>query len=167
VQVRVTRDAILLQRGEVSAISFPWDCQLEVPGTVVVPGGRIVAEILSSRPPIDQAIAPNECWLPVGKFDFPLRVRSFRQGDRFHPFGDEFPTELERFLGRERIPRESRVGIPLILSGENVVWVVGVRASEHTRVHQGEGASIRLQYFVEHSDGRRAANLAGTVIDGE
>ncbi|HEY3278414.1 MAG TPA: tRNA lysidine(34) synthetase TilS [Syntrophorhabdaceae bacterium] len=61
----------------------------------------------------------------------PLRVRTFREGDRFTPLGMRQRVKLKDFFMSRKIPREERRHIPLLLSEDRIIWVVGYRIDEH------------------------------------
>lgn len=63
-----------------------------------------------------------------------LTVRTYRAGDRFVPLGMASPVKLKDFFISRKIPREARYRIPLIMSNENIIWVVGHRIDERYRV---------------------------------
>ncbi|MFQ5521667.1 MAG: tRNA lysidine(34) synthetase TilS [Candidatus Methylomirabilia bacterium] len=57
----------------------------------------------------------------------PLRVRGRRAGDRFHPFGALAAKRLKTFLIDSKLPRWERGRLPLVLAGDQIIWVVGLR----------------------------------------
>jgi tRNA(Ile)-lysidine synthetase-like protein len=59
-----------------------------------------------------------------------LYLRSPRPGDWFHPFGMQGKKKVSRLLGDSKIPRPLRGEIPLLVSGANILWVVGLRRSQ-------------------------------------
>jgi len=63
-----------------------------------------------------------------------LTVRSFRDGDRFVPLGMKQSVKLKDFFISRKIPREERRRIPLLLSGDDIVWVIGHRIDDRFRV---------------------------------
>ncbi len=63
-----------------------------------------------------------------------LRVRTRRPGDRFHPFGMTGSKKLKDFFIDERVPREERDRILLLVSDNKILWVVGMRVSEDVRL---------------------------------
>jgi tRNA(Ile)-lysidine synthase len=63
-----------------------------------------------------------------------LAIRSFRDGDRFVPLGMKEPTKLKNFFISRKIPKLIRRTIPLVLSGLDIVWVLGERISESYKV---------------------------------
>ncbi len=74
---------------------------------------------------------------------FPLTVRTPRPGDRFTPLGSSGTRKLSDFFIDIKLPRGERARCPVVLSGEDVVWVVGHRLDERFKVEPGQPA-IRL-----------------------
>ncbi|MEF9437228.1 MAG: tRNA lysidine(34) synthetase TilS [Candidatus Mariimomonas ferrooxydans] len=64
----------------------------------------------------------------------PLKVRKRQKGDFFYPFGFGRRKKLQDFFVDEKIPGEERDKIPVVLSGDDVIWVAGYRADERFRV---------------------------------
>ncbi|MBA3071090.1 MAG: tRNA lysidine(34) synthetase TilS, partial [Nitrospirae bacterium] len=52
----------------------------------------------------------------------PLVVRARKSGDLFYPFGFGKRKKLQDFFVDEKIPRDERDSIPIVLSGDNIVW---------------------------------------------
>ncbi|OPX98994.1 MAG: tRNA(Ile)-lysidine synthase [Syntrophorhabdus sp. PtaU1.Bin002] len=63
-----------------------------------------------------------------------LSVRTFMEGDRFVPLGMDRFVKLKDFFISRKIPREMRRSIPLLLSGKEIVWVIGHRLDERHKV---------------------------------
>ncbi len=63
-----------------------------------------------------------------------LTVRTFREGDRFVPLGMERSTKLKDYFISRKIPSERRRSIPLLLSDDDIIWVVGERIDERYKL---------------------------------
>jgi len=55
----------------------------------------------------------------------PLRLRNFRPGDRFRPLGMSGHKKLKDLFIDRKVPRSRRRTLPLLLAGEEIVWVPG------------------------------------------
>jgi len=64
----------------------------------------------------------------------PLRVRNYRHGDRFRPLGMTGSKKIKDCFIDWKVPMQERTQVPLILSGDTIVWVVGHRISQDVRV---------------------------------
>ncbi len=63
-----------------------------------------------------------------------LSVRTFREGDRFVPLGMEGSVKVKDYFIAKKVPKGRRGRIPLLLSGGDIVWVVGMRMSDPYKV---------------------------------
>ncbi len=59
-----------------------------------------------------------------------LGLRNRRLGDRFIPFGMTGSKKLKDYFIDEKINKDLRKEIPLLIDGENILWVVGYRTSD-------------------------------------
>jgi tRNA(Ile)-lysidine synthase len=101
------------RRGPSHAFALP----LPVPGRAVLPGGwEVVARPLPSAQPACGEAAFS------GPRDG-LVVRTRRSGDRVRLRHREM--SLKRFLMERRVPFDERSRLPLIASGDRVLWVAG------------------------------------------
>jgi tRNA(Ile)-lysidine synthase len=54
-----------------------------------------------------------------------LELRSWRAGDRIHPEGMSGSKRVHDVFVDAKVPRWRRVAVPLVVSGDEVLWVVG------------------------------------------
>ena len=120
------------------------DWTLPVPGQVSIPALGIEIGARPSRakrPPAN----PMAALIDAKNVTLPLIVRTRRRGDRFTPFGMKGTVKLQDFFVNAKVPRTERERIPLVLSGDEILWVVGHRISERFKVHKGTRRTIRLE----------------------
>jgi tRNA(Ile)-lysidine synthase len=128
-------DAVLLRKGEVKPFP-PFEVELISPGRTFVPEiGKEVVIAEADRDKFENYRGPlNTALMDCGNLPFPLKMRNFRPGDRFHPLGAQGTQKLKEFFIDHKIPRFERPKIPLLVSGEMIVWVVGYRIDERVKV---------------------------------
>jgi tRNA(Ile)-lysidine synthase len=73
-----------------------------------------------------------------------LAIRTFREGDRFVPLGMSKSVKLKDYFISRKIPLERRRAIPLLLSGEDIVWVIGERIDGRYKVTPNSTRFLRL-----------------------
>jgi len=100
------------------AAAGPFAFELPVPGRVELPGGQTVL----ARPARGPASAERNTAV-VAAPEGPLVVRSRRAGDRVRAGHRE--VSLKRFLMDRRVPADVRPLLPLVASGNLVLWVPG------------------------------------------
>ncbi len=115
--------------------------RLNVPGRTELPeaGMAIEAEVLdvSDREDLSSMVrqaGKDEAYLDMDAAGGGLVARSRRSGDRISPLGMAGSKKLKDLFIDEKIPGNLRDRMPVIASGGNVLWVVGVRVSERARI---------------------------------
>jgi tRNA(Ile)-lysidine synthase len=76
---------------------------------------------------------------------FPLAVRPRKEGDFFYPLGFGKKKKIQDFFVDEKVPRDERDAVPLVVSGEDIIWVVGYRGDERFKVTDETKRVLRLE----------------------
>lgn len=84
----------------------------------------------------DIVIDKNEqsAFLDFGKLKFPLVLRNWKEGDFFMPLGMKGKKKLSDFMIDSKIPLNLKKEQQVILSENNIVWVVGKRIDDRFKV---------------------------------
>ncbi len=134
------------------------EVSLEVPGETeikklnlrihcsLLPRGRVRLPGKGSPFPRDRV------YFDFSEIKLPLLIRPRRRGDSFQPLGLQGRKKLKDFFIDEKISREERDKIPLLVQGEDVLWVIGHRQGEEAKV-TGETKKV-LRVKIDHT-GRR------------
>jgi tRNA(Ile)-lysidine synthase len=126
-----------------------------VPGLTAIPELRMEIEIIpgDARTPVPEG--GNYRWQAMFDYDkigTLLTVRNRRPGDVFCPSGmGGRHKKLQDYLVDKKISRLQRDRIPLLCAGDDIVWVVGLRADAR---YLPDGASRRMiivRVRAEHS----------------
>jgi tRNA(Ile)-lysidine synthase len=120
---------------------------MPVPGVVSLPalGMRLVAEVFDKDTKGIERV-PEHAFFAMERLRFPLHVRFPRQGDRFFPLGAPGTKKLKDFFIDSKVPRAERTFVPLVVSGTDIVWVVGYRIAEPFKVHANTKFVLFLKY---------------------
>jgi tRNA(Ile)-lysidine synthase len=70
----------------------------------------------------------------MDKIMWPLMVRSFQHGDRFYPLGMNGSQKLKKFFINNKIPRDERQRIPIVVNRGEILWVAGYRMGEAAKI---------------------------------
>lgn len=70
---------------------------------------------------------PNDPWQAALPADRPLAARPWHPGDRMTPAGATGPRRVKRLFREAGVDAGARRGWPVVLAGEEIVWVPGVR----------------------------------------
>jgi tRNA(Ile)-lysidine synthase len=80
-------------------------------------------------------LPPKAAWLDADCLLQPLRVRAPKEGDRIQPLGMGGHTQsLQDLFVNLKVPAHVRSEWPLVVSGGEMVWVVGLRPAEPFKI---------------------------------
>lgn len=129
-----------------------YELALRVPGEVAIAqiGSRFQAIRLNpSELPADSD--PEQLFDP-GLLGDTLTVRNWRAGDRFWPAHRKAPKKIKELLQESHVPQPERSQWPVVLSGNEVIWVRGLPGRAQMRPAEGSVAVlIREQPLKGHS----------------
>lgn len=106
--------------------------------TLPLPDGRFEAIFDYEEVSRASAYPPSEA--------FSLTVRNRRQGDRFQPYGMRGTKKIKDFLIDAKVPRYERDRIPMLVRGDEILWIVGYTTSDPFKIHPGTRQYLYLRY---------------------
>ena len=77
---------------------------------------------------------------------FPLTVRNRRQGDKFQPHGMRGTKKIKDFLIDAKVPRYERDSIPLLVRGDQILWIIGYTTSDVFKIESDTRQYLYLRY---------------------
>ncbi len=105
--------------------------------------GLVVRAFIGETAP-DSGDGKSSVVLDADAVRFPLTVRSRRNGDFFFPLGFGKRKKLQDFFVDEKVPRDERDSVPVVLSGDDIVWIAGHRADERFRITDRTRSFLKL-----------------------
>jgi tRNA(Ile)-lysidine synthase len=121
----------------------PFSLSVEGPGEVIVPGsGRLVVALTTEARGEDR-------WnveFAADRLAFPLTIRSYAAGDRFRPAGLDGEKKIKELFIDLKLPWCRRHGVPLVLTGKEILWVAGLRRSALYPAGEKTTAILRLTF---------------------
>ncbi len=128
-------DIVLLGKREVKPFP-PFEVELISPcHTFIEEIGKEVVIEETNRDKIRNFNGPsNTALMDYESLQFPLKMRNFRPGDRFHPLGVKGTQKLKDFFIDHKVPKFERPKVSLLISGEMIAWIVGYRIDERVKV---------------------------------
>jgi tRNA(Ile)-lysidine synthase len=89
-------------------------------------------------------------WAATLPVDRRLSVRAWRPGDRMLAAGAQAARRVKRFLSDAHIAGPDRAAWPVVLAGDEIVWIPGVRRSDAATDRSGRPG---VPYVCERNDG--------------
>ncbi|MFA6498968.1 MAG: tRNA lysidine(34) synthetase TilS, partial [Desulfurivibrionaceae bacterium] len=97
-------------------------------------GAMVTLRILDALPEGWDAQAPATLYVDADKVCFPLMVRSFETGDRFHPLGAPGRKKVGDFFTDQKIPPAQRRRIPILTDQEGIIAILGIRLDQRAAI---------------------------------
>lgn len=75
--------------------------------------------------------------LDFDKLTFPLKIRKWKEGDRFYPLGMNKPKKISNFLVDNKVSVPDKENVYVLVSGNEIAWLIGHRPDERFKVTKG------------------------------
>lgn len=135
-------DQLLFRSARQDTPDAPAELVINAPGQYCLPGGGIlIIETASAAVDFNNLPADSACF-DLDRTPFPWLVRTFQPGDRMAPFGLGGSKKVKDIFIDRKIPLAERRLIPLIFSGEDLIWIAGVCTSELCRIDDAASTVI-------------------------
>lgn len=77
----------------------------------------------------------NKIWIDKEKLQFPLTLRPWKPGDFFQPIGMKGNKQkIKKHLTNEKLSLVEKENVYVLLSGDDICWVVGYRMDERFKI---------------------------------
>jgi tRNA(Ile)-lysidine synthase len=101
-------------------------------------------DILKLDTPIALDQKKQNAMLDLERLSFPLIIRTWELGDRFTPLGMKSNKKISDFLIDLKVPLLKKREVKVLVSGQDVAWVIGYRIAEWAKM---SSASRKVLYF--------------------
>jgi len=91
----------------------------------------------------------NLIHLDLSKLKFPLQLRRWHEGDSFFPFGMHQRKKISDFFINNKLSRLEKEQSWLLVSGRDIVWVVGQRMDNRYRVTENTREVLELNLLIK------------------
>lgn len=73
---------------------------------------------------------PTHAQLDEDRLEFPLEIRTWKEGDKFVPLGMNSSKKISDFLIDLKVPVAKKQGVKVLVSGGEIAWVIGLRIAD-------------------------------------
>ena len=108
-----------------------------IPGITELKDGniRVETQIIEKNTNFSSLNSKIEAFFDIEKTGSKLKVRFFREGDRFCPLGMSGSKKLKSFFIDKKVPKNIRHRIPILTNDkDDIIWVYGQRIAHFCRV---------------------------------
>jgi tRNA(Ile)-lysidine synthase len=137
------REELQFER-ELPTAKADYDYSLSVPGRIEVLETGTVFETVVVPEGAGAGYNPEHFFDPT-LLNGALRVRNWRAGDRFWPAHTKAPKKIKELLQERHVETAERKAWPVMLCGDEIVWVRGFPAPARLRVQEGWKEAIVIR----------------------
>lgn len=123
---------------------------LNVPGRVALDHGWLIRAMwLETTEAVDPKTLrkdPSNIVIDADTLSLPMTIRHRLPGDRFQPLGlVNGSMKIGDYFTNLKVPAVVRSAWPLILSGDNIIWVAGCQIAESVKINQKSRRFVQLR----------------------
>ncbi len=136
IKVSIDYDRLVISKGE-KKVKIPEEYSYELKiGTNKLEkiGLNLKLEVVDLEDYKQKEISPNIRAFDYKKLRGSLSIRNRRPGDRFRPLGMKGSKKIKDYFIDEKISREKRNQLPLLVDEEEIIWVINHRISDAYKI---------------------------------
>lgn len=115
------------------------------PGQNVEVGDIMLVTSIVERESVRFTSNPKTEFIAADNLPERLTIRSWREGDRFHPLGMKGEKKLSDFLIDTKVPLDRKRQVLVVTDGTQILWVCGMRMNEHYRVGKETKRVLKME----------------------
>jgi len=104
-------------------------------------------DVTESKPGFLLQNSPDLAQLDYERLQFPLKIRRWKQGDAFIPLGMKGKKLLSDFFINQKFSAEEKQKTWLLVSGNEIVWIIGHRISEKFKITEKTKKIMIIRLF--------------------
>ena len=124
-------------------ISRPGQIFIKETGTTIKLSQISVADL-----PDFSVIGKNMAFFDWDCLQFPLVMRNMRPGDRCSPLGIRGTQTVKKFFINQKVPIHQRRLCPLMLCGNQIIWIVGHRIDNFAKIVATTRRVLKAELFL-------------------
>ena len=115
---------------------------LPIPGEIFLPSGEKITSKIILKPKNLKTINKNNIYISSKYIHMKLFIRNRINGDKISPIGTEKNVRVKKLLSDNKVQIKSNY--PLLCSENEIIWLIGLRQSNESRVLKTEKNVIEL-----------------------
>jgi tRNA(Ile)-lysidine synthase len=105
-----------------------------------------ILQSVSSPAHLIRRCTQNRQYFDLDTVRLPLEIRLRRRGDSFRPLGGRGTKKLKDFFIDKKVPRFLRDHVPLLLSNNRIMWIMGHAIDRRYLLTSRSTAALRVDY---------------------
>jgi tRNA(Ile)-lysidine synthase len=134
-----------------AAMTSGYEYKLAVPSTIHIPEAGVCFEAVRVTVSAAPGYNPDHMLDPA-LLQQELTVRNWRAGDRYWPAHSKAPRKIKELLQERKLTRTERKLWPVVVSGQEIVWVRGFPTPARLRPGDGAREALTIREFATPED---------------
>ena len=88
----------------------------------------------------------NVEYIDYDKIKGKMVLRHWREGDKFRPLNFKHSKKLSDLFINRKIPNFKKHHLPILVNNQKIVWVCGLRLSDHFKIDEKTEKIVKLEY---------------------
>ena len=145
-KIEISYDVLKFYNSDKEDVEFCYEVNFD--GETYIPelNKKIISKIVNVSEVPSKFEDKNKCFFDIEKIGKKVYVRNKREGDSFLPTGMLGRKTIKKFFSDLKISSDERNKIPLIVTDDEVVWVIGYRSSRKFLKDKTTKEVIILEY---------------------
>ncbi len=139
--IRERNHILIIKKGENKIDSTPTIIELNA---IVEVEGCIIHVQSAEKDEIDFSKPQNIEFIAGDNLTFPLTIRRWKEGDKFHPIGLNGTKKISDFLNEVKVSSSKKKKQLILVDGEKIIWVVGYRIDESVKIKNDTKRIVKL-----------------------
>lgn len=161
IRIRRCRDLLIISKEKIplrhrtphsegsQSLSFKYSVTIPGPLYIQEINARLqITEIAGSDLSYFDPLNPAAAYFDRERLHFPLLIRNVLPGDRFTPLGMTGTQKVKTYFINNKVDRSLRANCPVLLSGDNIIWVVGHRIDDSVKVLPSTRNVLKMELFL-------------------
>lgn len=146
-QVRRSYDRLVWESVQPEIDDTTWPLALPGVARLAEGGEQIIASVLTATEFEGYSADQNVAYCDLASLSTAqLQVRYWQPGDSFYPLGLCGSKKLQDYFTDIKLDRRERTRVPIVVRGDQIVWIAGYRLDERWRVTATSQKLLRLEY---------------------
>ncbi len=105
----------------------------------------LVGELFFDKVDAIAETSKNCIYVDADQLKFPLTLRKWEEGDFFYPLGMKGKKKLSKYFKDEKLSLIDKEQIWILLSGVDVVWIIGKRADDRLKITESTTNILKIE----------------------
>ena len=126
--------------------SLPPELLIDGPGEYFYQGIKIKVTIITLKPPVSELKNPKIGYFDATTIKWPLRLRLWKEGDKFQPYGMKGNKLISDYLKDLKMDSYHKNQQLILEDQDRIIWLVRQRINEKNKIHPETGEILSILF---------------------